>query len=139
LNDFWHLNNQIQELALVKLCRQAFVTALCLRFDKEMNDEGLKLAKVLHPRFRLSGRLTAVERDRMVEKVKVRRTKLPHLNVSPYSFLFSGLCLRISRIPLKTCPFCPHYELLSNHFMDSECAVYLSSEFLSKERLSRYV
>jgi hypothetical protein len=44
-----------------------------------MNDEGLTLAKVLHPRFRLSGRLTPAERDRMVEKVKVRKTKLTHI------------------------------------------------------------
>ncbi len=55
------------------------MTFLYCRFDKEMNDEGLTLAKVLHPRFRLSGRLTPAERDRMVEKVKVRKTKLTHI------------------------------------------------------------
>jgi hypothetical protein len=55
-------------------------------------------------------------------------------------FLFSSLRWRISRIPLKTCPYCPKHELLWVHFFECECVLpYLASEFLSKQLLFRYV
>ncbi len=55
-------------------------------------------------------------------------------------FIFSGLRWRISRIPLKTCPFCPRFELLWSHFFECECLLpYLSAEFLGKELFMRYV
>jgi hypothetical protein len=54
-------------------------------------------------------------------------------------FLFSGLRWRISRIALKTCPFCPRFELLWSHFLECECALpMLSAEFLGMELLLRY-
>jgi hypothetical protein len=54
-------------------------------------------------------------------------------------FLFSGLRWRISRISLKTCPYCPRYQLLWNHFFECECVMpYLAAEFISKELLLRY-
>jgi hypothetical protein len=55
-------------------------------------------------------------------------------------FLFSGLRWRISRAALKTCPFCPRFDLIWSHFFDCEAvSPYLSAEFLSKELLLRYV
>jgi hypothetical protein len=54
-------------------------------------------------------------------------------------FLFSGLRWRISRIALKTCPFCPRFELMWSHFLECECVLpLLSAEFLGKELLLRY-
>ncbi len=54
-------------------------------------------------------------------------------------FLFSGLRWRISRISLKTCPYCPRFDLVWNHFLECECVTpYLSAEFISKELLIRY-
>jgi hypothetical protein len=55
-------------------------------------------------------------------------------------FLFSGLRWRISRVHLKTCPFCPRFELIWSHFFECEAvAPYLAAEFLSLELLFRYV
>ncbi len=55
-------------------------------------------------------------------------------------FLFSGLRWRISRIALKTCPFCPRFELIWSHFLECECVLpFLAAEFLGKELLLRYV
>jgi hypothetical protein len=55
-------------------------------------------------------------------------------------FLFSGLRWRISRVAMKTCPFCPRFELLWMHFLECECVLpFLSAEFLGKELLLRYV
>jgi hypothetical protein len=54
-------------------------------------------------------------------------------------FLFSGLRWRISRAALKTCPFCPRFELLWSHFLECESMLpFLTAEFLSKELLLRY-
>jgi hypothetical protein len=55
-------------------------------------------------------------------------------------FIFSGMRWRISRIPMKTCPFCPRFELLWSHYFDCECLMpYLSAEFLGKELFMRYI
>jgi hypothetical protein len=55
-------------------------------------------------------------------------------------FLFSGLRWRISRIPLKTCPFCPRHELLWRHFLECDAiSPFLASEFLCTDLLLRYV
>jgi hypothetical protein len=55
-------------------------------------------------------------------------------------FLFSGLRWRISRIPLKTCPFCPRFQLIWKHFLECETVLpFLSREFVSLELLMRYV
>ncbi len=54
-------------------------------------------------------------------------------------FLFSGLRWRISRAALKTCPFCPRFELLWMHFLECESATpFLTAEFFGKELLLRY-
>jgi hypothetical protein len=54
-------------------------------------------------------------------------------------FLFSGLRWRISRMPLKTCPFCPRFALIWRHFFECETiAPYLAADFLSLELLLRY-
>jgi hypothetical protein len=54
-------------------------------------------------------------------------------------FLFSGLRWRISRASLKTCPFCPRYDLLWAHFLECESAApYLAADFLSMDLLLRY-
>jgi hypothetical protein len=55
-------------------------------------------------------------------------------------FLFSGLRWRISRVSLKTCRFCPSYELLWNHFFECEAvSPFLSAEFISCELMFYYV
>ncbi len=54
-------------------------------------------------------------------------------------FLFSGLRWRISRAALKTCPFCPRFDLLWSHFLECESvSPSLAAEFLGKELLLRY-
>jgi hypothetical protein len=54
-------------------------------------------------------------------------------------FLFSGLRWRISRAPLKTCPFCPWFELIWRHFFECDfVAPYLAADFLSLELLLRF-
>ncbi len=55
-------------------------------------------------------------------------------------FLFSGLRWRISRMPLKTCPFCPRFDLIWSHFFECEFVLpYLLADFLSLDLLLRYV
>ncbi len=55
-------------------------------------------------------------------------------------FLFSGLRWRISRVPLKTCPFCPRFALIWRHFFTCEALLpYLSREFLYLEVMMRFV
>jgi hypothetical protein len=55
-------------------------------------------------------------------------------------FLFSGLRWRISRVSLKTCPFCPRFDLLWSHFFECETMQpYLIAEFISRELLLYYV
>jgi hypothetical protein len=78
------------------------------------------------------------------EQARSFRTALGGLSVAHARlvllFLFSGLRWRISRIPLKTCPYCPRFELLWNHFLECECvSPYMSAEFLNFDLLLRYV
>jgi hypothetical protein len=55
-------------------------------------------------------------------------------------FLFSGMRWRISRVPLKTCPFCPRFDLVWSHFFECEFVVpYLAADFLSLGLMLRYV
>jgi hypothetical protein len=54
-------------------------------------------------------------------------------------FFFSGLRWRISRIPLKTCPFCPRFELFWGHFLECEIVQpFLLAEFIEKDLLLDY-
>jgi hypothetical protein len=55
-------------------------------------------------------------------------------------FLFSGLRWRISRMPLKTCPFCPRFDLIWRHFFNCEAVQpFLSQEFLSLNLMMRFI
>jgi hypothetical protein len=55
-------------------------------------------------------------------------------------FISSGLRWRISRIPLKTCPFCPRFELLWEHFFECQAVLpFLLAEFIERDLLLEYV
>ncbi len=77
-------------------------------------------------------------RQAVLLRVALGRLSVTHARLV-LLFLFSGLRWRISRVSLKTCPFCPRHELLWFHFFECECASpYLNANFLGMDILLRY-